>query len=56
VTWYDGSQRGTLLIDTTCAFLQLEAAREDLHRALRAAHDIAPEEVTGRSSCPPARP
>lgn len=42
-------RKATLLIDTARAFLQ-RGRHENAYRALRAAHQAAPEEVTGRSA------
>jgi len=42
-------RKATLLIDTARAFLQ-RARHENAYLALRAAHQTAPEEVTGRAS------
>jgi hypothetical protein len=42
-------RKATLLIDTARAFLQ-RGRHENAYRALRAAHQAAPEEVTGRAA------
>jgi transcriptional regulator with XRE-family HTH domain len=42
-------RKATLLIDTARAFLQ-RGRHEDAYRAVRTAHEIAPEEVAGRAA------